>query len=131
MRKPSILIVEDEPPVLLTYRMILEQQGYNATPARTSVQATSLLAGQNFDLLLCDLSLEENHTGFEVFEAARKKKPNTPFVLLTGYASQEAVDRARREGIAVLFKPIDIEEFLSTIASLLRDNHDQAKASGE
>ena len=56
MRKPSILIVEDEPPVLLTYRMILEQQGYNATPARTSVQATSLLAGQSVGEL-CRLGL--------------------------------------------------------------------------
>src|SRR5438445_10345594 len=97
MRNPSILIVEDEPPVLLTYRMILEQQGYNATPARTSVQATSLLAGQNFDLLLCDLSLEENHTGFEVLEAARKKKPNTPLVVLTCDALKDEADLPRRK----------------------------------
>src|SRR2546423_15659210 len=131
MNKPSILIVEDEPPVLLTYRMILEQQGYNATPAVSSAQAAALLARQSFDLLLCDLSLEENHTGFEVLEEARKTKPDIAFVLLTGYASHEAVERAQREGIAVLFKPIDIEEFLSTVASLLGDNHDQAKASGE
>lgn len=126
--KPSILVVDDEASVLFTYRMILEQQGYAATAAETCKLALGEVKEKNFDLLLCDLSLEEKHTGFEVFDAARVRQPEVPCVLLTGYASREAVDRAGREGVAVLFKPIDIEEFLSTISSLLRKKHDHAKA---
>lgn len=128
--KPSILVVDDEASVLFTYRMILEQQGYAATAASTCAQALGFLKDRNFDLLLCDLSLEEKHSGFEVFEYARGRKADVRCVLLTGYASTEAVDRAGREGIAVLFKPIDIEEFLGTISSLLRDGHDKIEASG-
>ncbi len=122
--KPSILVVDDEAAVLFTYRMILEQQGYAATAVGSCKQAVSEVHRQNFDLLLCDLSLEEKRTGFEVFDAARVRTPNVPCVLLTGYASKEAVDRADREGIAVLFKPIDIDEFLSTIETLLKNHHD-------
>ena len=121
--KPSILVVDDEASVLFTYRMILEQQGYDATAVQTCKQAVNEVQRHNFDLLLCDLSLEEKRTGFEVFDAARERTPDIPCVLLTGYASKEAVDRADREGVAVLFKPIDIEEFLSTIATLLKDHH--------
>src|SRR5579872_5500662 len=122
---PSILVVDDEASVLFTYRMILEQQNYAATAASTCSQALEVLQNKKFDLLLCDLSLEEKRTGFEVFDFARAKDPAVPCVLLTGYASHEAVQRAEREGVAVLFKPIDIEEFLTTISRLLRDNHDK------
>lgn len=124
----SILVVDDEASVLFTYRMILEQQGYAATAANTAAEAVNLVRQQDFDLLLCDLSLEEKRTGFEVFDEARKRNPQVPCVLLTGYASKDAVERAEHEGIAVLFKPIDIQEFLTTISSLVRSDHDPVKA---
>jgi ATP-dependent Lon protease len=128
--RPTILVVDDEASVLFTYRMILEQQGYAATAASTWAQAIKYLEERDFDLLLCDLSLEEKHTGFEIFDYARQKSPNSKFVLITGYASHEAVGRAEREGVAVLFKPIDIEQFLGTISSLLRNHHGQIKTGG-
>jgi DNA-binding NtrC family response regulator len=127
-QKPSILVVDDEASVLFTYRMILEQQGYAATAVETCREAVKEVRQRDFDLLLCDLSLEEKRTGFEVFDAARARTPHVPCVLLTGYASREAVDRADREGISVLFKPIDIEEFLSTVATLLKDHDHHGKA---
>jgi two-component system, NtrC family, nitrogen regulation response regulator NtrX len=130
-RKPKILVVDDEASVLVTYRMILEQQGYEPTAVLSSVEALEAVDKIDFDLLMCDLSLEESHTGFEIFAVARQRRPNIPCVLLTGYASHEAVQEAEKSGIAVLFKPIDIEEFLSTIATLVRSGHGKQKASGE
>lgn len=130
-RKPKILVVDDEASVLVTYRMILEQQGYEATAVLSSAEALEAVNKIDFDLLMCDLSLEESHTGFEIFAVARQRRPNVPCVLLTGYASHEAVQEAEKGGIAVLFKPIDIEEFLSTIATLVRSGHGKQKASGE
>jgi|SRR6266850_360039 len=130
-RKPKVLIVDDEASVLVTYRMILEQQGYEPTAVLSSAEALTAVEKTDFDLLMCDLSLEESHTGFEIFEAARRRTPDVPCVLLTGYASHEAVQEAESNGIAVLFKPIDIEEFLSTIETLVRSGHGKQKASGE
>jgi DNA-binding NtrC family response regulator len=130
-RKPKVLIVDDEASVLVTYRMILEQQGYEPTAVLSSAEALTAVEKTDFDLLMCDLSLEESHTGFEIFDAARGRTPDVPCVLLTGYASHEAVQQAESNGIAVLFKPIDIEEFLSTIETLVRSGHGKQKASGE
>jgi CheY-like chemotaxis protein len=128
---PHILVVDDEPSVLLTYQLILKQEGYRVTGAPTSREAMKALANSHVDLLLCDLSLEEERSGFEVIEAARGRYPSLPTVILTGYANKEVTDRAERAGIGVLFKPIDIEEFLKTIVEMLGENNDEAKASGQ
>jgi DNA-binding NtrC family response regulator len=124
-RKPHILVVDDEPNVLVTYRLILQQQGYEVSAALSAEEARSMLARQSIDLLLCDLSLEKQESGFDVIQFAQLKKPGTPVVLLTGYATPEANDRAQELGIPVLFKPIDIKQLLQTIKELLRDNHEQ------
>lgn len=122
-KKPEVLVVEDEASVLLTYRMMLEEEGYTVVPALSSQQAEELLAKRRFDAVLCDLSLEQNHTGFEVFERVRKRDPKVPCVMLTGYANRETTERAEQAGITVFFKPIEIDEFLQTLKKILRKSH--------
>lgn len=128
--KWHILVVDDEPNVLITYRLILQRQGYQVSAALSSEEAKRELAGNTVDLLLCDLSLERQESGFDVIEFARHKNPHIPAVLLTGYATPEANDHAAQMGIPVLFKPIDIKELLETISALLRDNYEQCEAAG-
>ena len=121
--KPEILVVEDEASVLLTYRLMLEEQGYKVFTAVSSQEAEVALARKRFDLVLCDLSLEQNHTGFEVFERVRQRDPKAPCVMLTGYANRETTERAEQTGILVFFKPIEIDEFLRTLRNILRNSH--------
>src|SRR5258708_26546300 len=75
---------------------------------------------QKFEVVLCDYSLEEQHTGFEVITAARKSDADLPAALLTGYATQETTEEAAQRGIGVMFKPIEIAEFLATTSNMLR-----------
>ncbi|HKW26937.1 MAG TPA: response regulator [Terriglobales bacterium] len=129
-KKPQILVVEDEASVLLTYRLMLEDQGYEVFCALSSHEAAAVLGSRRFDLVLCDLSLEQNHTGFEVFERVHKRDPKVPCVLLTGYANRETTERAEQAGITVFFKPIEIDEFLQTLQTILRNSHGKpAKAN--
>jgi DNA-binding NtrC family response regulator len=129
-RKFRILVVDDEPNVLVTYRLILQQQGYEVSAALSSEEARRSLAEEEIDLLLCDLSLEKQENGFDVIEFARQKNPDIPTVLLTGYATPEANDRADEMDIPMLFKPIDIKELLQTISEMLRNDYEQRKATG-
>jgi DNA-binding NtrC family response regulator len=128
-RRYKVLVVDDEAAVLYTYRLLLEDQGYETTAVLSSREAKDALEKHSFDILLCDLSLEENHTGFEVIEFARKLDPDVPCVLLTGYANVDATDKAQQDSIPVLYKPIEIQEFLATIPAILRNKHEQAKAN--
>ena len=126
-----VLVVDDEASVLITYRLILEQQGYMVTACATSREAMAEIEKQKFDVVLCDYSLEEQHTGFEVISEARKRDPQTPAALLTGYATKETTDEAESRDIGIMFKPIEIEEFLATTSKLLRrDNESSTNQEG-
>lgn len=126
-RKFKLLVVDDEPSVLFTYRLLLEREGYLVTPVVSWREAVDELAKNKFDLMLCDLSLEEQHTGFEVIEEARRGRGEMPCILLTGYANLDAAQRAEQMNVPVLYKPIDVKEFLTTIAAVLRDAYAEAK----
>ncbi len=130
-RQYRVLVVDDEPSVLVTYRLILEQEGYDVVACGTSREAIAAVRKQKFDVVLCDYSLEEQHTGFEVITAARKSDADLPAALLTGYATQETTDEAAQRGIGVMFKPIEIAEFLATTSSMLRRNHESSEESGK
>jgi len=130
-KKHSILVVDDERAVLTTYGLILSRKGYDVETAISSVEAIQALNRRDFDLLLCDYSLELEHTGFEVIEYGQRKRPSTKAAILTGYASKETADQARQDGIAILYKPIDIEEFFTTIDKLLREEYEPLQNNEE
>jgi DNA-binding NtrC family response regulator len=130
-RKFRVLVVDDEAAVLLTYRLILERQGYEVVACGTSVQAIAAVQRDRFDVVLCDYSLEEQHTGFEVISAARKIDSDVPAALLTGYATKETADEAASRGIGVMFKPIEIQEFLATTSNMVRRNNEPKQEGGE
>ena len=129
--KYRVLVVDDEASVLLTYRLILEQQGYDVVACGTSREAIAAIEKQPFDVVLCDYSLEEQHTGFEVITAARKRDPETPAALLTGYATKDTADEASSQGIGIMFKPIEIDEFLATTSNMVRRKNESEQKGGE
>jgi DNA-binding NtrC family response regulator len=129
--KSRILVVDDESSVLFTYRMILEEKGYAVDTALTSKEATVLVSSHDYDIVLCDLSLEQDRSGFDVFEHVRGKKSDTPCVLLTGYANEEVIRRAESQGIAVLFKPIDVADLFRAIEEGLRKTHASKKQASQ
>lgn len=129
--KYRVLVVDDEAAVLLTYRLILEQQGYDVVACKTSAEAIQAIEKQPlFDVVLCDYSLEEQHTGFEVISAAREHAPEMPAALLTGYATKDTADEASSKGIVIMFKPIEIDEFLATTSNMARRNNESKQKSG-
>jgi DNA-binding NtrC family response regulator len=129
--KYRVLVVDDEAAVLLTYRLILEQQGYEVVACGTSAEAIAAIEKQFFDIVLCDYSLEEQHTGFEVINAARNRDPKTPAALLTGYATKDTADEATNLGIGIMFKPIEIDEFLATTSKMVRRKNEPNQEGGE
>lgn len=120
MSERRILIVDDEPSVLVTYQMILEQHGYQVVGVSTTPAALEALQTNQFKLIVCDLQLETQHAGFDIIDFARQQNPDLPAILLTGYATAEAAEEAAQKGVTLVFKPVDIQEFLPLLDSMAR-----------
>jgi DNA-binding response OmpR family regulator len=131
-RKYRILVVDDEPSVLLTYQMILEQKGYEVAAVPSSEEARRVLeSSPQLDLMLCDLSLGEKDSGFAIIEYAHQRQPGLPTLLLTGYADEDTTAHALQLGVSLLLKPIAIEEFLGAVRAHLRTTYEPKRASGQ
>ncbi len=128
-RIPRLLVVDDEPAVLMSHTAILQRTGYEVTPASTAEQAIQLLSERSFDLLICDLSLGAD-SGLDVIAAAVRDHHAMPVVLMTGYSDALLPKELAEANITVVAKPTNVPEFLETIRRLLRpgngSDHTQA-----
>lgn len=115
-----ILVVDDEPSVLLTNSMILRHHGYEVIGVATAREAKVVLEEQRFDMLVCDLALEGSRSGLDVLDFARARYPGIPAVLLTGYATRELGEEVERKRITLLSKPVEVKELMDTISRLVR-----------
>ena len=116
---PRILVVDDDPDICETLRLILEDHGYLATTAANGEQALRYLrSGAPLPkLILLDLMMPLMN-GWE-FRGAQKKDPALapiPVVVIT--ASGAARERVGLLGVRdFLLKPIVLERLLETLAS--------------
>lgn len=117
---PRILIVDDQRALLLSYRIIFQRAGYDVTTANTTADALSLLHQQQFDLLLCDLSIEQENSGLEIVDTAHGIAPDMAVVVMTGYSDETIPQAIIDRGTNVVFKPVEIPRLLETMDFLLR-----------
>ena len=96
--RTRILIVDDEPSVLLETAAALKRQ-YEPLTAPSAEEAERLLAQQRVDLLLTDLKLP-GKDGLALLESAKAANPDLPVVVMSGHGSIEEAVKAIRLGAA-------------------------------
>jgi CheY-like chemotaxis protein len=130
---PNLLIVDDEPSVALTLKLIFERQGYAVATAASCAEALGKLAGgSNFDAVITDLNMEREDVGLEVVRAAQQLSPKPVVVVCTGYANLHNSSQALQMRIDYLAtKPVDLEQLMGSMALLLaRRRKDIASEAG-
>jgi signal transduction histidine kinase len=115
--KPArILLVDDEESVRETMAAILQRAGYDIVAAPSGEKALEHVNSEQFDLLLTDLRME-GMTGVELMAELRKHSPDTPSIMLTGYASLDSAIEALREGAYdYLVKPCHVDILKAAVA---------------
>ena len=90
-----VLVVDDEPQVLASLRLILEPAGYEVTATSSVPHARTALENESFHLVLTDLYIGDEELGIQIADIARRRTPAVPVVLLTGrpsfFGAQEAL----------------------------------------
>ncbi len=119
--KPHMLIVDDEPNVCLTLKLIFEQEGFSVVTAASAHEGIRLLQdGHHFNLVLTDLHMEREDVGLELARAAKRIHPSPVLIILTGYASMKNARAALDIHVDhFALKPIELPELLETIRRLV------------
>ncbi|HVH55649.1 MAG TPA: response regulator transcription factor [Vicinamibacterales bacterium] len=118
--QPRILLVEDEPGLVLTLRDRLSREGYAVETATDGESGLSRAAGEAFDLVLLDVMLPRMG-GFDVLKDLRKRNVETPVIMLT--ARSQVVDKVVGLKLGAddyVTKPFEMVELLARIEAKLR-----------
>ena len=116
---PKILVVDDEPDILLMLRMALEDEGYEVVMASDGEMALGRIDEHGPDLVVLDLMMPVLD-GFGVLERLKASGSSLPVLVLSARNDQSDVDRALTLGAAeFMAKPFDLDRLLTLIASTL------------
>ncbi|MFB3815405.1 MAG: ATP-binding protein [Terriglobales bacterium] len=116
---PKILIVDDEPTVLLTVEAILQKEGYATVAVPTGAAAIEALRQQHFDLVLTDLKMP-GVDGFGVLRHVRECSPDTVTVVMTGFGSVDSALEALQLGAyEYLLKPNSPDDLKAAVRRCL------------
>jgi two-component system, NtrC family, nitrogen regulation response regulator NtrX len=116
--KPRLLIVDDEPNIIASLRLILEREGYLVDSAGSIQEARRKWSDQVPNLLLLDVRLSDG-SGLDFLKELR---PNlhVPVVMISGHASiADAMDAIRTGASDFLEKPLSREKVLVTLKNAL------------
>lgn len=106
----SILVIDDEKSILDSCRQILEKDGYRVSVASDGNQGLSVFRKELFHAVILDVKLP-GMDGMKVLANIKEESPETPVIMITGYASIESAVEAIRQGaFEYLAKPFTPEE---------------------
>jgi two-component system, OmpR family, alkaline phosphatase synthesis response regulator PhoP len=115
-----ILLVEDEPGLVLTLSDRLEAEGYTVETRQDGDAGLEAALTGGFDLIILDWMLPRK-TGLDVLQALREPGIATPVLMLTARGQvSDKVSGLRTGADDYLTKPFDMAELLARIDALLR-----------
>jgi DNA-binding NarL/FixJ family response regulator len=127
MKKPSILIVDDEESIRVSLESILNKKYYIKTTENGSM-ALMMLQNDHYDLILADIKMV-GMTGIVLLRKVKESFPDTPVLLMTGYSSLDTAIEAMRLGASdYLIKPVTKKAIFLSIHRCLENNKPKRKA---
>ncbi len=119
LTNPKILIVDDEPRMCESLKLLLTEQGYEIATANSGREALELVSRDSFDLALLDMVIPDMD-GHQLMDHICTQKPDIYIIIITGHASVESAVIALKKGAYdYLRKPFEYEELLKTVQNAL------------
>jgi len=126
MMKRRILLVDDEPAILLTLKALLEINGFDVETASSARDAKAKLRASIFHMVITDMRMENDEAGLEVARAAKKAEYQPAVALLTAFPTEDGV--WRDEGAdEMLVKPMNSSALIRQLEALLVAHEDRKR----
>ncbi|WP_275314901.1 sigma-54-dependent transcriptional regulator [Tenacibaculum bernardetii] len=117
----KILIIEDEAAIRRVLKKIIseENDAYQVEEAEDGLSGFEMIKNNDYDLVLCDIKMPKMD-GVEVLEKAKKMKPETSIVMISGHGDLDtAVNTMRLGAFDYISKPPDLNRLLNTVRNAL------------
>jgi DNA-binding NtrC family response regulator len=113
MHQKTVLLVDDERPILKSLANYLEKNAFYVKPAECGEAAlTEFRSAQYYDLVITDLFMP-GISGFDVLKKIKKAHAETGVFILTGHGNMSRAIEALRSGADdFILKPCDAEELI-------------------
>lgn len=121
MGKPKVLIVEDEPHIVLSLEFLLQREGYETTAAADGEEGLALVRSVRPDVVLLDIMMPRRN-GYDVCRAikADPELRGIPVIMLSAKAQEVEVLKGLELGAtAYIAKPFGNAEVLEAIRAAL------------
>ena len=123
----NILLIDDDYDFRLQNRLPLEAKGYHVSECESANAAREYLVKQQPDLIVVDLMMEEEDSGFALCYFIKQRWPKLPVIMVTGVAAEAGIEfetatseeRAWIKADALMAKPVRFEQLLAEIERLL------------
>ena len=115
VKKPSILIVDDEPGHILMLEGLLGVWNYQAAGASNGLEALEAIKKTPYDVILMDIRMEEMD-GLTALKEIKAYNPSIPIVIMTAHSAVESAVEALKSGAHdYLTKPLDFDALKITL----------------
>ena len=116
-----ILIVDNEPTILLTLSYTLRSKDVEVITASRLEPAEEALNRYSFDLVIVDIRMSGilGIEGLELLSYIKRQWPRTAVIIMTAYGSEEIKQEAYQRGALYYFtKPIDIVDLMQRVSDM-------------
>ncbi len=118
----KILLVDDEPEIVILTRMMLEKEGHEVIVAKNGAECFERLNTETPDLILLDIMMPEDD-GWEICRKIKgdEKTRGIPVAMFTVRTSDDSVEKSIEysHADAHINKPFDMKKLLRTIEKIL------------
>jgi DNA-binding NtrC family response regulator len=116
-----ILVVDDEPTIVLMCRRVLEAQGHVVHGFTDAPAALAQLEAEAADLLVVDYKMPDLN-GLEFIQRAWTLRPGLRVVMITAHGTREVISRATQTGVTrIVLKPFTPTELARGVAEAIGD----------
>lgn len=117
MSNPIILLIEDDEVFAQVIARAMQRRDFDVRVAHDVEQARSLISQLEYDYAIVDLNLG-GRSSLELIPLLKQHRPDSPLLMLTGYASiATAVEAIKLGADNYLAKPADTDEILAALTA--------------
>lgn len=116
MKKPSILLVDDEVAFANNLLKLMSKRGYDIVVVYNGADAVNMVGEKEFDVIILDMKMP-GMDGIATLKEIKKKAPLVEVVILTGHGSVESgIEGMQLGAFDFLMKPVSIDDLQEKVS---------------